>query len=55
MGGLIFFSDFYLKNSLSDFMRIVCLGFLGIGIYISFSLIFKLNSYIELKSIIFRK
>jgi O-antigen/teichoic acid export membrane protein len=55
MGGLIFFSDFYVKNSLSDFMRIVCLGFLGIGIYISFSLIFKLNSYIELKSIIFRK
>ncbi len=55
MGGLIFFSDYFAKNFLSDFVRIVSLGLLGVGIFISFSLFFKLNSYIELKSIILKK
>jgi len=55
MGLMVYFLDYYLKNSLSDFFRIVSMGLLGIGIFFIFSLILKLNSYIELKSIILKK
>jgi len=55
MGITVYFLDYYVKNSLTDFFRIVSMGLLGIGIYFIFSLILKLNSYIEIKNIILKK
>jgi O-antigen/teichoic acid export membrane protein len=56
MGGITFFSDyFFIRNFLSDLLRILTLGIFGLLFFAIFSFILKLDAYTEIKHIIFKK